>query len=119
MNKTVIRLMPLIGLSGLLALATGCGSSGLDNITGANLKLEGLTLGNVTMEGKSVEGIPSQNINLVLDVDARTLVLTSTEDGIILIAEPSEATVTITKDGVNIEGLDSDQIKVEWQSEED
>ncbi len=121
MKKSWLRFIPLVGLVGGLAVAAiGCGSSGLSSVGGADLRLEGLTLGTVTMEGKPVEGIPSSAVNLLLDVSARTVVVSSTEDGgIILSAEPSGATVEITKDGVSIKGLDSENIKVEWQETED
>ncbi len=117
MNKVSIkRLIPLTGLAGLAALATGCSSS-LNNIGGADLRLEGLSLGEVTMEGKTVEGIPSDKITLVLDAAARTVSVSSTEDGLLLTAEPSGATVEITKNGVSIKGLDSKSIKVEWEGQ--
>ena len=117
MKKAWIRFIPLAALlGGLAVMMSGCGSGG---VGGADLKLEGLTLGSVTMEGKPVDGIPSQEVNLLLDVSARTIVVTSTEDGILLTAEPSEATVEITEDGVTIEGLESENIKLEWQTEED
>ncbi len=121
MKKTWIRLTPVFGLlGGLVVAATGCSSSGLSNVGGADLRLEGLTLGTVTMEGKPVEGIPSNAVNLLLDVSARTVVVTSTEDGgILLTAQPSEATVEISKDGVSIKGIDASNIKVEWQETED
>jgi hypothetical protein len=119
MKKAWLGFLPLVGLLGGLAVAaSGCGSSNLSNVGGADLRLEGLTLGTVSMEGKPVEGIPSTAVNLLLDVSARTIVVTSTEDGgVLLTAEPSEATVEISKDGVSIKGIDSEDIKVEWQEE--
>lgn len=119
MKKTWLRFLPLAGLlGGIAVVAGGCGSSDLNNVGGADLRLEGLTLGTVNMEGKPVEGIPSNAVNLLLDVSARTIVVTSTEDGgILLTAEPSGAMVEISKDGVSIKELDAEDIKVEWQEE--
>ena len=110
MKKSWLKFMPLFGLLGGLVMTAGCSSS-LSSVGGADLRLEGLTLGTVTMEGKPVEGIPSNAVNLLLDVSARTVVVSSTEDGgILLTAEPSEATVEITKDGISINGLDAKKL---------
>ena len=49
MKKTWLKFMSLVGLLGGLVVATGCGSSGLSNVGGADLRLEGLALGTVTM----------------------------------------------------------------------
>ncbi len=40
--------------------------------TGADVYLEGVSIGSVTVEGKPVTGLPSQTVNIVLKVNANT-----------------------------------------------
>jgi len=81
---------------------------------GTNINLEGLTLGTVTMDGKPVTGLPSQKINLLLEVSAREVTVKYDADGTTLILGSSGATLEINSSGILINGIKPEQIKVEW-----
>ena len=102
---TIVSLVTLLAMA--LVFASGCG------VVGANLRLEGLNLGPVTMDGKPLTGLPSDKINLDLDVAAQTVKVSTTSNGTILTL-PSGATITIGGDSVSFKGLKPDQIRVEW-----
>ena len=91
-----------------LAFSVGCA------LGGANINLEGLTLGTVTMDGKPITGLPSQKINLVLKVSAREVTVKYDADGTTLILNPSGATLEIKSSGILISGIKSEQVEVEW-----
>ena len=103
---TVISFVGLLAI--MLVLLTSCG------VVGANIRLEKLNLGTVAMEGKPLNGLPSDKINLVLDVSAQTIKVSTSANGTILTVVPSGATVTIDGDSVSFKGLKPDQVKVEW-----
>ncbi|MDD5081847.1 MAG: hypothetical protein PHU08_00595 [Dehalococcoidales bacterium] len=87
---------------------------------GANISLEGLDLGMVTMDGKPVDGLPSQKINLLLEVSVEKVSVRYTADGgSILVLEPSGATIEVGPAGVSINGIKDDQVKVEWSGREE
>jgi hypothetical protein len=111
--KRVIRfVIPLAMLIvGLLSFSACGGIAG-----GAQIRLEGLNLGAVTMEGKPINGLPSDKINLLLDVSAETVRVKSNAGVTVLSLEPSGGTIEISTGGVSIKGVKSEQIKVEWSS---
>jgi hypothetical protein len=92
-------------------LFAACGIGG-----GADVKLESVQLGTVTMEGKTVTGLPSDNISLLLGVSARTIVVRTSPTGTILTISPSGETIEITSSGVRIRGTKPDQVRVEWNT---
>ena len=106
--KRIIGIIVSILLTMTVAFNTGC------NVGGANISLEGLSLGTVTMDGKPVAGLPSNKINLSLEVSARKVLVNTTAEGTILTLVPSEATIEIKANGVSIKGVKPEQIKVEW-----
>ena len=104
---------PLIAtLIALPILSISC--STVKNIGGADLRLEGVSLGDVSVEGKPVSGLPSKKVSLLLDVSAKEITVEYNDDGVILTAEPSGATVEIKESGVVVKGVKSEQVKVEW-----
>ena len=72
------------------------------------------------MDGKPVAGLPSEKINLLLEVSARKVTVKDGADGTILTLNPSGATVEIKASGILIKGVKTEQVKVEWAvSEQD
>ncbi len=63
--KDTIGIVIALLLITTLALSTGCGAGG------ANIRLQGVTLGTVTMDEKPVQGLPSDKIDLLLDASRR------------------------------------------------
>lgn len=107
--KRIITITASILLIVAIALGIGCDIGG-----GVEIRLEGLNLGTVTMEGKPIAGLPSDKINLSIQVSARE-VLVSTDSGVTtLTLSPSEATIEIKPSGVSIKGVKPEQVKVEW-----
>jgi len=106
--KGIIGVIVFILLIRTVAFTTGC------NFGGTNIKLEGVSLGTVTMEGKLVEGLPSDKVNLLLNVSAQEIKVAPTASGSVLTLSPSGATIEINSSVVSITGLGPEQIKVEW-----
>lgn len=95
-------------LAMVLTFSSGCG------VVGADIRLEGLNLGTVAMEGKPLTGLPSDKINLDLDVAVQTIKVRTSANGTILTLVPSGATIEINGDTVSFKGLKPEQVKVEW-----
>jgi hypothetical protein len=103
-NKVIASILLVI----TLAFNVGCAMGG------TNINLEGLTLGTVTMDGKPITGLPSQKINLLLEVSASEVTVQCNADGTTLILGSSGATLEIKSSGISISGIEPEQIKVEW-----
>ena len=98
----------IILLTMILALNAGCSTSG------ANIRLHGMSLGAVTMDGKPVEGLPSEKIDLLLEVSVKEITVDYSANGAILTLSPSGATLEISPSGILIHGMKPEQVKVEW-----
>jgi len=98
----------LLVLAAISLGLTGCG------VVGADIRLEGLNLGTIDMDGKPLSGLPSDKINLSLDVAAQTVKVHTTANGTVLTLVPSGATITVSGDTVSFKGLKPEQVKVEW-----
>ena len=108
MKKNVTAILLFTALAAALLIATSCGA------VGADIRLEKLNLGTIAMEGKPLNGLPSDKINLDLNVAAQTVKILTTSNGTVLTLVPSGATITIDGDSVSFKGLKPDQVKVEW-----
>jgi len=106
--KGIIGVIVFILLIRTVAFTTGC------NFGGTNIRLENVSLGTVTMEGRPIEGLPSDKVNLLLNVSAQEIEIAPTASGSILTLSPSGATIEINSSVVSIMGLGPEQIKVEW-----
>ena len=103
---SVILLVVLFAMT--LIFVSGCG------VVGANVRLEGLNLGTVAMDGKPLAGLPSDKINLNLAVGAQTIKVSTSGNQTVLTLLPSGGTITVDGSTVSFKGLKSDQVKVEW-----
>ena len=104
--------MSIKGTIGIILLTmilafTGC------NVGGANIRLKGVSLGAIVMNEKPVEGLPSEKIDLLLEVSAREITVEYSPDGAIVTLSPSGATLEIKASGILINGIKPEQIKVE------
>ncbi len=106
--KGIIGVIVFILLIRTVAFTTGC------SFGGTNIRLENVSLGTVTMEGRPIEGLPSDKVNLLLNVSAQEIEVAPTASGSILTLSPSGATIEINSSVVSIMGLGPEQIKVEW-----
>ncbi|MBM3119516.1 MAG: hypothetical protein FJ006_08225 [Chloroflexi bacterium] len=109
-------------LATLLALATlftlglianlSCGT------TGADVYLEGVTIGSVSIEGKPVTGLPSQKVNLLLNVNANKITISAADGKTTIKLSPSGATIVSGPEGITFTGVKSEQVEIKWQSTE-
>lgn len=108
MNKrmSIKGTIGIILLIMILAFNTGC------NVGGANIRLKGISLEAVVMNGKPVEGLTSEKIDLLLEVSAREITLEYSPDGAIITLSPMGATLEIKPSGILINGIKPEQIKV-------
>jgi len=105
-TSTIVLLVMLLAIT--LIFISGCG------VVGADIRLEGLSVGMVAMEGKPLTGLPSDKINLDLAVAAQTIKVRTSANVTILTLVPSGATIEINGDSVSFKGLKPEQVKVEW-----
>jgi len=108
MKHAIVVVLVFILLAVTLVFSNGCG------VVGANIRLEGLTLGAVAMDGKPINGLPSDKINIDLDVAAQTIKVMTSADGTVLTLVPSGGTIEIKGDSITFKGLKPEQVKVEW-----
>lgn len=115
MKKTFairIALFALLALS--LVAALGC-----DSVVrgGAEVVLEGVSVGSVAMEGKPVQGLPSQKVNLRLKVATNEVRINTSGGKTTLKLNPSGATVVISPEGTSFTGVKAEQVELQWQTE--
>jgi hypothetical protein len=105
---TVIALTAALGLS--LLAGAACGNYG-----GADVYLEGVSIGSVSLEGKPVTGLPTQNVNIVLKANASKIMVSQSGGKTIIKLQPSNAVITSGPDGISFTGVESDQVEIKWE----
>ena len=106
--KRIIGIIVSTLLAMTLVFSTGCG------VGGTKIRLPGMSLGTVTIDEKPVEGLPSEKIDLLLEVSIKEITVDYSANGAILTLSPSGATLEITANGIIINGIKPEQMKVEW-----
>ncbi|MCX6009524.1 MAG: hypothetical protein NTW48_05760 [Chloroflexi bacterium] len=84
-----------------LGLSLGCGAGG----GCADVYLEGITIGSVSVEGKPVSGLPSQKVDILLNVNANKMTI-STASGKTIVTGP---------DGISFTGVKPEQVEIKWE----
>jgi hypothetical protein len=107
--KVALLVLLVVGL----AVNLGCTAAG-----GADIYIEGVSIGSVSIEGKPVTGLPSQKVNLVLKVGANKVTISEAGGATTIKCSPSGATVVSGPDGISFTGVDSSQIEMQWQTTE-
>jgi hypothetical protein len=95
-----------------LGLNLGCSAGGAD------VYLEGVTIGSVSIEGKPVTGLPSQEVNVVLNVNANRINISTTNGETTIKLSPSNATIVTGPNGITFTGVKPEQVQIKWQGEE-
>ena len=116
MRKTAKALLLTSVLFPILAFSIGCSDN--EKETGADIKIEEVSLGGMGIEGKTITGLPSDEVSLLLDVSAEEIKVRYDEEGVTLTANPSGATIEIRDGGISIKGVKPEQLKVEWGTNE-
>ena len=93
-----------------LAASLGC-----ESLTGAEVYLEGVTM---SMDGKTISGLPSQKADVALKVSVKKVSISTTGEDTVIKLSPSGATITVGPDGISISGLEPEQIEMKWQDTE-
>jgi hypothetical protein len=106
-NLVAIAVIVLV----LLPVSLSCSSS-----SGADIYLEGVSIGSLSSGGKPISGLPVKDVNIVLKAKT-TKVLVSQSGGITTIRlQPSGAVITSGAEGITFSGLDPEQIELKWNS---
>jgi hypothetical protein len=113
-NLVIKIALLLLLISGLVA-SLGCG----DVVRGgAKVVLEGVSVGSMSLEGKPLQGLPSQKVNIVLNVSANEVRVKTDNNETVITLKPSGATVVIGPAGASFTGIEPDQVDIEWQTTE-
>ena len=107
---TPSNLIVLLTLAALSLVGPGCSSYG-----GADVYLEGVNIGSVSMEGKPVTGLPTQNVNIVLKTNASKVSISQSGGKTTIKLQPSGAVITSGADGISFSNVESSQVKIEWE----
>ncbi len=86
---------------------------------GADIYIEGISIGSVSMEGKPVTGLPSQKVNLVLNVNANKITIKEAGGKTTIKCSPSGATIVSGPDGITFTGVEPKHVEIKWQVSED
>ena len=112
MKQTIAMKIALLALliAGLAA-TVACG----DVVRGgAEVVLEGISIGQIAMEGKPLTGLPSQTVNVRLKVSSNELRVNTSGGKTTIKLNPSGATVVIAPDGTTFTGVKAEQVVMEW-----
>ena len=105
---TVLTLAALVTL-GLIANLS-CGSTGC-----ADVYLEGVNIGSMSIEGKPLSGLPSQKVDVVLNVNANRITISKTGEDTTIKLSPSNAIIVSTPNGITFTGVKPEQVEIKWQ----
>ena len=94
-----------------LGLSLGCGAGG----GCADVYLEGVTIGSVSVEGKPVSGLPSQKVDILLNVNANKMTISTASGKTTIKLSPSGATIVSGPDGISFTGVKPEQVEIKWE----
>jgi hypothetical protein len=104
----------LIALTAALCLSLLAGAA-CGNYGGADVYLEGVSIGSVSVEGKPVTGLPTQNVNIVLKTNSSKVMVSQSGGKTIIKLQPSNAVITSGPDGISFTGVESDLVEIQWE----
>ena len=113
MKTNMAVMLAVLGLVTLGLFANiGCTS------TGADVYLENVTIGSLTIEGKPLTGLPSQTVNIVLNVNAKQINVSTVGGQTNIKLSPSNAMVVISPSGTSFTGVKPEQVEIKWPATE-
>jgi hypothetical protein len=108
-NLVAVLALTVLVTLGLIA-NLGCGSTGC-----ADVYLEGVTIGSMSVEGKPLGGLPSQKVDVVLNVNANRITISTNGEDTIIKLSPSGAVIVSSPSGITFTGVESKQVEIKWQ----
>jgi hypothetical protein len=116
MKKSIASKITFLALL-ILGLTTSMGCDDATVRGGATVVLENISVGSLSVEGKPLAGLPSQNVNVVLNVATNEVRVNSSGGKTTMKLNPSGATVVIAPEGTTFTGVKSDQVQIQWQTD--
>lgn len=110
--STTLRISIAAGMLAVMAVASGCDSYG-----GSDVYLENVSIGNISVEGKPVTGLPTQKINIVLKTNASKVLVSQSGGNTIIKLQPSGAVITSGSNGISFTGVEPSQVEMKWATE--
>jgi len=110
--SSTTKIIMAAALLAVMAAGAGCGSYG-----GAEVCLENISIGNVSVEGKPVTGLPTQKVSIILKTDTNKILVSQSGGNTIIKLQPSGAVITSGSAGLSFTGLKPEQIELKWSSE--
>lgn len=104
----------LVALTASLCLPLLAGSA-CGNYGGADVYLQGVSIGSVSVEGKPVTGLPTQNVNIVLKTSASKVLVSQSGGKTTIKLEPSNTVITSGPDGLSFTGVEPEQVEIQWE----
>jgi hypothetical protein len=109
MNYNRAILVAFTSTALLLLAGPACGNYG-----GADVYLEGVSMGSVSVEGKPVTGLPTENISIVLKTNASKVMVSQSGGKTTIKLQPSGAVITSGADGISFTGVEPEQVEIKW-----
>ncbi len=102
-----------LGLLVLLTVVLGTSLVGCGSSRGSiEIWLEGVSMGNMSMDSKPISGLTSQKTNVVIKSNAREIHVSTEGEKTVLKLLPSEAKIFIGPDGMSFEGFDPEKVEI-------
>jgi hypothetical protein len=109
--KTFFTKLTVTGFLVILAvLSTAC-----SNVGGADVYIEKVSIGSVSVAGKPVSGLPTQNVNIILKTGANKVVVSQADGKTIIKLQPSAAVITSDNTGISFTGVEPEQVELKWE----
>jgi len=108
----ICKIIMIAAIIALLFTGAGCGSYG-----GADVYLENISMGSLSVEGKPVTGLPTQKVNIVLKTGANKVLVSQSGGKTIIKLQPSGAVITSSPDGLSFTGVQADQVEIKWTTD--
>ncbi|MCX6007561.1 MAG: hypothetical protein NTZ34_09955 [Chloroflexi bacterium] len=109
---SICKIIMIAAIIAVLLAVAGCGSYG-----GADVYLENISIGTITVEGKPVTGLPTQKVNIVLKTGANKVSVSQSGSKTIIKLQPSCAVITSSPDGLSFTGVAADQVEIKWTTD--
>ena len=111
MKEKILNALSVFLLFSVLSLsAVSCSGAG-----GADVYLEKVSIGSVSMAGKPVSGLPTQNVNIILKTGANKVVVSQADGKTIIKLQPSAAVITSDNTGISFTGVEPEQVELKWE----